>query len=237
MADLVLQVKLRDLQNKPKKLRREAMVPAVLYGHEVKNVFLIVNRKQFQQVFLRAGESSLIDLAIEKEKKPRKVLVKEVQRDPVSGDYLHIDFYEVKMTEKITAAVPLEFKGVSRAVKDLDGVLVKNLDEIEVSCLPQDLPHSIPVSISSLKTFDDVIYVKDLDIPKNVEVLAHLEDVVVSVMPPRSEKELEELEEKVEEKVEEVEGVKKEEGEGAESEAGGEPGAPEGAGEKQGDAK
>ena len=232
MTDLVLQVKIRDLQNKPKKLRREAMVPAVLYGHKVKNVFLIVDRKQFQKVFKEAGESSLIDLAIEKEKKPRKVLVKEVQRDPVSGEYLHIDFYEVRMTEKITAEAPLEFKGVSRAVKDLDGVLVKNLDEIEVSCLPQDLPHSILVSISSLKTFDDVIYVKDLDIPKNVEVLAHPEDVVVSVMPPRSEKELEELEEKVEEKVEEVEGVKKEGEEGAESEAGGEPGAPEGAGEK-----
>ncbi|MDD5626629.1 MAG: 50S ribosomal protein L25 [Patescibacteria group bacterium] len=237
MADLVLQVKLRDLQNKPKKLRREAMVPAVLYGHKVKNVFLIADRKEFQKVFQEAGESSLIDLTIEKEKKPRKVLVKEVQRDPVSGEYLHIDFYEVKMTEKITAEAPLEFKGVSRAVKDLDGVLVKSLDEIEVSCLPQDLPHSILVSISSLKTFDDVIHVKDLDIPKNVEVLAHPEDVVVSVMPPRSEKELEELEEKVEEKVEEVEGVKKEGEEGAESEAGGEPGAPEEAGEKQEDAK
>ncbi len=236
MADLVLQAKLRNLQNKPKKLRREEMVPAVLYGHKVKNIFLMVNYKQFQKIFQEAGESSLIDLVIEKEKKPQKVLIKEVQRDPVSEEFLHVDFYKVKMTEKIIATVPLEFKGVSRAVKDMDGVLVKNLDEVEVSCLPQDLPHSIPVSISSLKTFDDVIYVKDLDIPENVELLAHPEDVIVSVTPPRSEKELEELEEKVEEKVEEVEGMKKEEGGVSEGEKEGEPAAPE-AGEKPGEIK
>jgi len=217
MPELNLKAKIRNEKEKPKILRKAGMIPAVVYGHKIKNISLNIDQKSFKQVFSAAGESALIDLAIEKEKKPRKVLIKEAQTDPVSSEYLHIDFYEVKMTEKITAEVPLEFRGVSPAVKDLSGVLVKNIDKFEVSCFPQDLPHSIPVLISSLKTFEDAIHIKDLEVPDKVEVLARPEDVVASVTPPRSEEELAELEEKVEEKVEEVEGVKKEEPESGEA--------------------
>lgn len=225
MIELNLKAKIRKAEEKPKALRKEDMIPAVVYGHKIKNISLNIDQKSFKQVFEKAGESALIDLDIEKEKKPRKVLIKEAQTDPVSGEYLHIDFYEVKMTEKITAEVPLEFRGVSPAVKDASGVLVKNMDKFEVSCFPQDLPHSIPVLISALKTFEDVIHVKDLEIPDKVEVLANPSDVVASVTPPRSEEEIAALEEKVEEKVEEVEGVKEEEpesGEAAPSDAEGE---------------
>jgi len=226
MAELNLKAKIRKAEEKPKILREEGIIPAVVYGHKIKNISLSVDQKSFKQVFAKSGESALIDLEIEKEKKLRKVLIKAAQTDPVSGEYLHIDFYEVKMTEKITAEVPLEFRGVSPAVKDSAGVLVKNIDKLEVSCFPQDLPRAIPVSISALKTFEDAIHVQDLEIPDKVEILAvHPSDVVASVTPPRSEEEIAALEEKVEEKVEEVEGVKKEEpqeGEAAPSPADGE---------------
>lgn len=212
---LSLKVNLRKSEEKPQALRKKGIIPAVLYGHQIKKNFLLtVDKKDFMKVLGEAGESSLISLAIKRQKRPRVVLVKEVQRSPVTGDFLHIDFYEVKMTEKIKAEIALEFIGTVPAVKDLGGVLIKNIDNIEVECLPADLLPKIEVNVASLKTFEDAIRIRDLKIPKNITVLNHPEDVVASVAPPRSEEELAELEEKVEEKVEEVEeveGVKREE--------------------------
>ena len=114
------------------------------------------------------------------------------------------------MTEKMRTKVSLNFIGRSKAVKE-GGVLVKNLEEIEVECLPLDLPHEIKVDISKLKTFDDVIKIEDLAIPPKVKILENKDEIVATVTPPRTEEELKALEEEVEEKVEEVEGVKKEE--------------------------
>lgn len=213
MSDFNLKAKVRKVKERPRDLRSGGVVPAVLYGHKIRNVFLGIDSREFDTVFEKAGESTLVDLKISGEKKPRQVLIKEVQRDPLSGHYLHIDFYQVKMTEEITAGVVLKFTDRAPAVENLDGVLVKNMNEIEVSCLPRDLPKEIQVSISSLKALDDLIYVRDLDIPKKVKVLENPDEVVVSVSPPRTEEELAELEEAVEEKLEEVEGVKEEEGE------------------------
>lgn len=122
------------------------------------------------------------------------------------------------MTEKIVTEIPLKFIGEAPAVVDLDGTLLVNRDNIEVECLPTDLVHEIEVDISSLKTFDDLIKVADLKIPKGLEVLNDPNEVVASVTPPRSEEELAELEAPVEEKVEEVEEVEKERKEEEEAE-------------------
>ncbi len=217
MANLNLKVEKRKAKEKPKVLRsKRGMIPAVLYGHKVKNILLAVSQKEFSNVFQIAQESTIIALKIRGESRPRKVLIKEVQKDPVSDAWLHVDFYQVKMTEKIETSVILKFVGTAPVVKDLGGVLVKNIDQIEVSCLPGDLPREILVPIDGLKTFDHLLHIKDLKIPEGVEVLANPKDVVVSITAPRSEEELAALEEEVEEKVEEVEGVSEEaeEGEG-----------------------
>lgn len=198
--------------------RREGEIPAILYGHGIKSKPLFVDCLTFQKVYKEAGESSIVEVTLD-EKEKKNVLIKDVQKDPVTERFLHVDFYQVKLTEKIKAKVALTFFGSSPAVKEKGGILVKNIDEIEVEALPADLPKEIKIDVSSLREFVDVIKIKDLSISPKVTVLAKAEDVVVTVTPPRTEEELKALEEKPEEKVEEVEGVKKEEGAMAKPEA------------------
>lgn len=191
-------------------LRRENKIPAVLYGHGQKNLNLVLAGKEFSSVYDQAGYSTLIDLVVDK-KPPVKVLIKDIQYHPATDQVLHVDFYKVDMNEKIEAEVELEFTGISPAVKEEGGVLVKDFDTIEVRCLPGDLPSRITVDISSLATFDDAIKIKDLDISDKVEIIPELDQVIATVTPPRSDEELAQLDEAVEEDVEAVEGVKKEE--------------------------
>lgn len=189
-------------------LKDNGRIPAVVYGHKVKNVLLDVDYKEFQKVLREAGESSLIELDIEGEKEKRPVLVHELQKDPVSDLFIHIDFFQASLTEEVQVKVPLVFGGESLAVKDLGGTLVKNISELEVKALPQNLPHEIKVSIDALDTFENHILVKDLILPKDIKVLAKPDEIVVSVAQP--EKVEEELAEVIEEKVEDVGQVEKE---------------------------
>ncbi len=188
----------------------EYSVPAILYGREIENVKLWIGRKDFEGAYGGIGESTIFRVAIDG-KDERNVLVKEIQRDVTDGRIRHIDFYQVRMDEEIETEVELAFKGESPAVKELGGVLVKNMDTIEVRCLPGDLPSEIEVDISRFKTFDDYVYVKDLPVSEKVEVLIDPKTVVAMVLPPRSEEELAELEAEVKEDVTQVEGVVKEE--------------------------
>lgn len=221
MDTIQLTAKKRDKTGKRVKvLRQENQIPAVLYGHQIESVSLSVDYMEFGKIIKQGGESSIIDLKIDTAE-PRKAIIKEIQIDPLSNKYIHLDFYQVKMKEKMKANVPLKFVGVSLAVKDSGGILVKNFDEMEVECLPADLPKEIVVNIDNLKTFEDVIRVKDIKIPAGVKFLAEDKEVVATVTPPRSEEELEELNKQVEEKVEEVEGIEKKE---EEMEAAGEEG-------------
>lgn len=191
----------------PRALLRTGTVPAVLYGHGIKNEALQLNSKAFSKVWQVAGNTSLVMLKTGKTEHP--VLIREVQLHPLRDTVQHIDFLQVRMDEKIKASVPLLFVGQAVAVKDLSGVLVRNHDELELEALPQDLPHNISVDISSLTNFDQVIYVKDIALPKGVTVLTEGEEVVALVQPPRSEAELEALSEEVKEDVTAVEGVVK----------------------------
>lgn len=209
-----LTAKIREtLGKKVKSLRKKGIIPAVLYGEKVKSIPLEVNYKEFEKVYEEAGESTIIKLKVQSPKSKvadKNVLIYDVSRDPVSDKFIHVDFYEVKMDKPITAEVPLVFEGEAPAVKNLEGVLIKNITEIEVEALPANLPHEIKVDISILNTFDDLIHIKDLKIPEGVKVLVNPEEIVALVSPPRSEEELKTLEEKVEEKVEEVKVVEKE---------------------------
>jgi len=204
MTTLELKSKKRTLLGKKvKSLRREGIIPAVVYGGKEGSVPIELDLKEFSKIFKTAGETTLIKLLVDSEKF-KNVLVHDISRDSVNEEINHVDFYEVKMDEKITTEVPLIFIGDAPAVVDLGGVLVKAMQELEVRALPSDLPRQIEIDISQLKTFDDNILVKDIKLPKNVEILENLETSVATVNPPRSEAELEALKGEVVEKIEEV---------------------------------
>ncbi len=166
-----------------KKLEQQGLIAAELYGHGVANVHLSINQNEFQKLLRKAGESTIIEV-----KTPdgiHNVLIHEVQKHYLHSSPMHVDFYEVKMTERLTATVALEFIGESDAVKVLAGTLVKVLSEVEVECLPADLPHNIEVDISGLKTFEDTISVKDLKVSDKVTIKTDAEELVAKVQPPR----------------------------------------------------
>lgn len=194
------------------RLRRQDKIPAVVYGHGIKNVSLTLDGLSLQKVFRQAGSSSLVDLVIDG-KSPVKVLIQDVQLHPTTVRPIHADFYQVRMTEKIEVEVELHLVGESPAVKEQGGILVRSLDKLKVSCLPADLVPAIDVDISKLATFEDRLHVSDLVVPPGLTILDKGDEVVVSVTPPRSEEELAELEAApAAADVSEVEVVKKEKG-------------------------
>ena len=186
---------------KVKNLRKEGILPAVLYGPELKaNQSLEINLKEFDKVFKEAGESSLISLEIGKEKIP--VLIHDLQKDSLTEKFTHVDFYQPKLKEEIEVKVPLIFEGEAPAVKELGGTFIKNVSEVRVRALPLNLPHEIRVNIGKIKTFEDFILIQDLSVSENVKILNHSDEIVASVAP--LEKIEEELQKPIEEKVEEV---------------------------------
>ena len=207
---LSLSAKIRkNLGKKVKILRKKGVLPAILYGPKIKEAQpLEIEEKYFEKVYKEAGESTLISLEIEGQKQKIPVLIHEVARDPLTEKPIHVDFYQPRLEEEIEAKVSLVFEGESLAVKDLGGTLVKNISEVEVRALPQNLPHEIKVNIENLKTFEDNILIKDLKIPEGVKVLKEPEEIVAQVLAPVKVEE--ELVKPIEEKVEEVEKVEEE---------------------------
>lgn len=194
MEIVKLQAEPRDIIGKKVKVSRsQGKIPAILYGKEFENIPLFLEEKEFKKIFENAGSSTIVDLEI-KGKNTEKVLIHEPQKDPISGDPLHVDLYKVNMKEEIHTEIPLEFIGESSAVTDLEGNLITNKDALEVTCLPDKLVSEIKVDISKLKTFEDLIKIKDLNIPEGIEITADPEEIVAQVTPPRSEEELEALE-------------------------------------------
>ena len=197
-----------EIGKKADKLRSQDLIPAVMYGNKIAAQNLAVNYNEFKRVYSKAGESALVELEVAGKK--LNVLIHDIQLAPMSGKVSHIDFFQVNMKEEVETEIPLEFVGEAPAVKALGGVLVKNIDEISVKCLPSDLPEKYEIDISSLATFDDVIAVKDLKISDKVEILLDGETVIAMVSAPRSEESLADLDTKVEEDVTKVAGVVKE---------------------------
>ncbi len=194
---------------KVKSLRQAGFIPAVLYGHAKKPISVTVNAKEFDKTFKQAGETTLLSLVVGGSK--RNVFIHDLEKDPLKGLVIHVDFFEVRMDEKIKAKVPFIFIGESPAVKADGGVLVHAMHEVEIEALPQNLPKEIAVDISSLKTFEDKIRVEDLAIGDNIKILTNFDETIVLVSPPRSDKEMEELEVKPAETVAEVKVVGEEE--------------------------
>lgn len=196
METITLEAKKRTLTGKAvSQLREKGLLPAVMYGKSQEAVALEIPEQSFLKAFKVAGESTLIDLMVDG--KPNKALIKEVAHDPLTDRIVHIDFHIVSLTEKMHAKIPLAFVGESKAIKGLGGVLVKNVSEVEVECLPTALVHEIAVDISKLESLGDIVHLKDVAIPAGITVMhLHGEDPIVSAAAPRSEEELKALEEK-----------------------------------------
>ena len=213
-----LNAKTRDVfGRKVKEGRKNGLIPAVVYGKGINTSGIWVKELDFIRLIRKSGESTMIELDVEGSK--HNVIIYETQKDPIKGAYTHIDFFKVRMDEEIETEVEIVWLGESPAVKEQGGILVKNMDEVTVKCLPAHLPSEIEVDISGLKTFDDHITISDLKISEHVKIDIDPETVVALVTPPRSTEELEQLEEKVEADVTKVEGVVKEEAQEAGEEA------------------
>lgn len=174
--------KRKETGRKVKKLRREGIIPANIYGSGFKSETIQVNSKDFDSVYKKAGETSVVDILVEGEKKALPVLIHNIQTNPVSDFPVHVDFLKIDLTKKVTADVPVELTGEAPAEKQGLGTLVQYLDEIEVEALPGDLPEKITVDVSILTEVDQSIMVKDLSYDKKkVEIKGNPEEVVAKI--------------------------------------------------------
>ncbi len=195
-----------------KQLRAEGWIPAVLYGPDTPSRPIQVEDRSLLKALQVAGSTMLLDLYVDDKKKPIAVLAREVQFDVLTGRPQHVDFFQVRLTQKVRTSPRLELLGESPLVKSGGAVMVQILDQVEVECLPTDLIGSIPVDLSVLEDLGDSIVVGDLPVPPGVTILADPHDIVISVVPPRMARVEEEEELPEEVLVEEAEAEIEEEG-------------------------
>ena len=182
MEEIVLNVQPRTVVGKQvKALRREGNVPAVLYSRHSDPVILQANNRELLRILARAGGSRLVRLNIAGAKDAPMALVREVQREPIKGSVLHVDFFGVSMTEAIKVEIPIRYDGTSPAVTRNEGVLIHAMDSIEIECLPGDLIDAITIDVSILEKVGDVIRVSDLKVPATIKLLADTEATVARV--------------------------------------------------------
>lgn len=167
-------------------LRKGGEIPAVYYGKGSNTSTAIsIPVVEFKKIWSKAGESAAVNVSVDG--KAVDVLIHEVQRHPITGEPIHVDFLVIDMNKKITVSVPLEFTGVSGAVKSGLGILVKVLHEIEIEALPKDLPQNLVVDISKLATLEDNIFVSDISLPNGVALITKDTDVVASIAEQKEE--------------------------------------------------
>jgi large subunit ribosomal protein L25 len=160
-------------------LRRQGIVPVVVYGAHTEPMLLQASNKELTRVLRQAGGSRLIKVSAGG--KTHMTLAREIQREPISGQILHIDLLAVSMTELLRTAVPLSLDGKSPAVRRGEGVLLTGLDSIEIECLPTDLPDRIRVDLGGLEKVGDAIYVKDLQVPDTIKILTEPDEMVARI--------------------------------------------------------
>ena len=204
-----LQIRIRQGKKTLKELRGGKEMPAVFYGPKEKSTPIAISIDEFKKVWKKAGESTVVELVGDGEIK--ETLIHEVDRDPVTNEPRHADFYVMEKGKKVRVSVPLEFIGEAPAVKELNGVLIKVMHELEIEVLPKDLPHSIEIDISALKNFESQIKAQDIVIPEGVELITDTEEVVALVNEV-----VEEVEEEIPASIEDIEieqkGKKEDEG-------------------------
>jgi len=206
MDKLELEVTNREiLGKKVKHLRRQGIIPVHLFGHGIESLALQCDSGELERVLAQAGHTGLISLKLDNEKKPRTVVIREFDRDWRRGKLLHVDFYQIKMEEKIKLEVPVVLVGEAPALKSKDNMLEHELESLTVECLPAKIPASLEVDISSFTEPGQAIRVKDIALDKDITVLNDPELVVVKISWRPVEKVEEEVVEVAAEAAEEVE--------------------------------
>ncbi len=169
-------------------LRRQGITPVHLFGHNVESLALQCDAGQLEQLLGQAGMTKLVTLKLDGARKPRSAVVRGVQRDPLSGHLVHVDFYQVSMEEKIKVEVPVVLTGEAPALKTKGNYVAQELDTLHIECLPDRIPGSVEVDVSSLAEEDQAIHVSDLALGEGITVLTDPEHVVVKVAVLRIEK-------------------------------------------------
>lgn len=182
-----LDAKTRNKSENLNQIRKSGFIPAVFYGRKQESTQISVKLTDFDKVFSEAGESTVVTL--KGDFGAHDAMIHEVDRDPITGVTRHADFYVIEKDKKIKVHVPVEFDGVAPAVKELGGILVKVLHEIEIEALPGNLPHAIHADISALVDFDSNISAGDLKLPSGVTLATKSEEIVASVAKPKEEEE------------------------------------------------
>lgn len=182
-----IEIKSRNVNENLAELRAKGFTPAVFYGAKEASTPISVSTKDLEKVWKSAGESTIITL--KGESGDHDALIHDVDVDGVSGKIRHADFYVIEKGKKVTVHVPVEFEGTAPAVKDLGGVLVKVLHEVEIEAMPKDLPHSVVADISIITDFDVHLYANQIKLPAGVTLITHGEEAVAKVARPKDEKE------------------------------------------------
>jgi len=189
MDGLTIEVSKRDILGKKTRfLRRQNITPAHLFGHGLESLALQCDTARLRRIIAQAGMTRLIALGIEGDKKPRSVFLKEIQRDACTGELLHVDFYEVKKTEKVRVDVPIVLVGEAPAIKEKGCILTHSLTALSIECLPDKLPPQIEVDLSPLKEAGQAIYVRDIALTPDITVNTDPDQMVVRVAEAYVEK-------------------------------------------------
>ena len=182
MEQIELQTASRQvLGKKVRFLRRQGIIPVHLFGHGIEAVALQTDAAQLHQVLSQAGKTKIISLSLDKAKTPRNVMVRETQRNPLTGELLHVDFYQVIMGEKVQVEVPVALVGEAPALKSKDNMLAQELYSLSIECLPDHVPDSVELDLASLTEAEQSIQVKDITLGEGVTVLNDPERVVVKI--------------------------------------------------------
>jgi len=208
VAELILQAINRNVSGKKTRfLRRQGITPTHLFGHNLESLALQCDTANLQRIIAQAGETRLINLEIEGGKQPRAVFIREIQRDELTGQLLHVDFYQVKKTEKIKVDIPIVLVGEAPAMKEKGRLLTRGVTSLSIECLPGKVPPRIEVDLSHLEEVEQPIHVRDIVLSLDIAVTTDPDQLVVKV----SEARVERVEEVVAEAV--AEGKAEEEGE------------------------
>jgi len=183
MEKIALEAQIKD--KKASKVRKQGFIPGVLYGPSLKeNVVLMFEKSNLKDIKKAYDENLIIDLKIEDKKYPS--LIYDIQKDYLTGEIIHVDFYKFDETKKVNVSLPIEVIGKS-PLQELGGMINKNIERLEVECSPLNIPADIKVDISTLVEFGDNIYLKDIKLPEGVEPQIDLETPVVTILAPKEE--------------------------------------------------
>ena len=172
------------LGKRARRLHREGKLPAVVYGHNTAATPLVLDRLEFQKIFIRSGRTRLLDLVVDGDR-TEKVLIREIQTHPRRLGPIHVDFYKVSLEEKITVEVPVHLVGESAAVKRGDADILQPIHAVRVECLPTDIPEAFEVDLTPLEEIESELRISDLSVPKGVTVLIDADELVVKIVHKR----------------------------------------------------